>query len=76
MFREAPSCVDFIHEHDCAHLEDINVALALLGREPEVGHHYEDAKREMARMASLRTHYVIAGYLVKWGEALRDRYSV
>lgn len=53
-FRAAPSCIDWIHEKDCAHLESINKALALLGREPEEGHSYEDPVGEMRRLAQQR----------------------
>lgn len=55
MFREAPSCIDFVHHKDCAHLEDINVALKLMGRLPEEGHEYEDPQAEMKRLAEERT---------------------
>jgi hypothetical protein len=49
-FREAPSRIDWIHHKDCGHLASINKALALLGREPDEGHNYEDPKKEMERL--------------------------
>lgn len=49
-FRSAPSAIDWMHHKDCGHLETINKALALLGREPEEGHSFEDPIKEMERL--------------------------
>lgn len=54
MFRVAPSCIEFQHHAECGHLEDINKALVLLGRAPDLGHTYEDAPGEMRRLADER----------------------
>lgn len=54
MFRRAPSCIDWQHAADCGHLESINAALVLLGREPETGHTFEDPAAEMQRLADER----------------------
>jgi hypothetical protein len=79
MFRAAPSCIDFVHHHDCGHLEDINKALALLGREREEGHDYDDPEFEMRRLANERTRRVeqergaaILGGLMGMAEAIRS----
>jgi hypothetical protein len=55
MFREAPCRIEFQHHAECAHLEDLNKAAVLLGREPDVGHTYEDAPGEMLRLADERS---------------------
>jgi hypothetical protein len=53
-FRTAPSCINWIHDKDCAHLKSINKALALLGMEPDEGHSYEDPVGEMKQLAQQR----------------------
>lgn len=53
-FREAPSCIDFVHHKECAHLEAINEARKLLGQEPEEFHELEDPKSEMHRLTCER----------------------
>lgn len=65
MFREAPSCIDFVHHKDCAHLQDINFALKLLGRLPEEGHDYEDPQGEMKKLAEERTRQCREEGLIK-----------
>ena len=54
MFRVAPSAIVFQHAYDCGYLETINKALILLGRPQEEGHHYQDPKAEMQRLAQER----------------------
>lgn len=53
-FREAPSCIDWIHEKDCGHLETMNEAFALLGYPPEDGHTFEDPEGRMRQLAAER----------------------
>lgn len=54
MFRAAPSDIEFKHHAECAHLESINKALAVLGLPREGGHQYDDPKAEMKRLAEER----------------------
>lgn len=73
-FREAPSCIDFIHEYDCGVLELCNRALAMLGRTPEYGHAHADPEAVMRRLAQERAHHCNVGSaLVKMGEAIQSR---
>jgi len=64
-FREAPSCIRFLHHKDCDYLEQINEVNALMGYDLWEGHDYDDPKAEMKRLAEERYKDCVARGLVK-----------